>query len=72
VGRVLRESPGRAHEAAVEAVERLLLSRALERTGGHQARASELLGINRTTLRAKLKQLGLSVGRVVNDEAEGG
>jgi two-component system nitrogen regulation response regulator GlnG len=71
VARALRESPGRAYDAAVEEVERLLLSRALEQTGGHQAKASELLGINRTTLRAKLRQLGLSVGRVVTDEGEG-
>jgi two-component system nitrogen regulation response regulator GlnG len=71
VVRALRESPGKAYVVAIEEVERLLLSRALEQTGGHQAKASDLLGINRTTLRAKLRQLGLSVGRVVT-EIDGG
>ncbi len=39
--------------------ERELLKLALERTGGNQVKASEWLGINRLTLRNKLRQHGL-------------
>jgi two-component system NtrC family response regulator len=39
--------------------ERALLRRALERCGGNQVKASELLGINRMTLRRKIELYGL-------------
>jgi two-component system nitrogen regulation response regulator GlnG len=47
-------------------IERELVSRALQATQGHQAQASELLDINRTTLRNKLRELGISLDKVVN------
>lgn len=37
-----------------------LIQSALERTGGHQTRAAQLLGINLTTLHNKLKRLQIS------------
>ncbi len=40
-------------------LDRLLLSRVLEYTGGNQHRAALLLGIARKTLRQKLRALGL-------------
>lgn len=36
-----------------------LLKRVMEYTGGNQSRASEILGINRSTLRKKLRSHGL-------------
>ncbi len=39
--------------------ESALLRRVMERTGGNQVKASELLGIHRTTLRTKLLEYGL-------------
>ena len=42
-------------------LDRLLLARVLEYTGGNQARAALLLGIARRTLRTKLQELGLHV-----------
>jgi two-component system nitrogen regulation response regulator GlnG len=42
-------------------LDRLLLSRVLEYTGGNQLRAAFLLGIARRTLRQKLRELGLHV-----------
>jgi DNA-binding NtrC family response regulator len=39
-------------------VERDLIRRSLERTGGNKGRAARLLRINRTTLVEKLKRLG--------------
>src|SRR5262249_20624535 len=64
----LEEHPGRAHEKVLEAVERALFRRALRQTHGHQARASDLLGLNRATLRSRLRALGLAVDKVLVDE----
>jgi transcriptional regulator with GAF, ATPase, and Fis domain len=36
-----------------------LIQRALEETGGHQAHAARLLGINVTTLHSKIKRYGI-------------
>jgi two-component system, NtrC family, nitrogen regulation response regulator GlnG len=55
------------HAVVIAAVERELLLRVLRHTGGHQTQASELLGLNRATLRHKLKTLGLAVDRVVTE-----
>jgi two-component system nitrogen regulation response regulator GlnG len=43
----------------------------LRQTQGHQGQAAEVLGLNRTTLRTKLRELGLSVERVVGDSSQG-
>jgi two-component system nitrogen regulation response regulator GlnG len=52
-------------------LDRLVLPRVLEHTGGNQARAAALLGIARRTLRTKLGELGLQVTRTVEaGEAE--
>jgi two-component system nitrogen regulation response regulator GlnG len=53
----------------IASVERELLARVLQHTHGHQVQASELLGINRTTLRNKLRDLGLALDKVVTDQA---
>ena len=66
----LGDGQGDVHRRVQEAVERVLLPRVLTHTRGHQAQASEVLGLNRTTLRSKLRHLGLSVEKVVNDETE--
>jgi Fis family transcriptional regulator, factor for inversion stimulation protein len=46
--------PHALHEMVLQAVERPLLKFALERAGGNQSAAADLLGINRNTLRKKL------------------
>ena len=43
----------------VERFERELIMRALELTGGHQVRASRLLGLKVTTLNSKVKRYGI-------------
>jgi two-component system nitrogen regulation response regulator GlnG len=60
---------GKVYERVIESVERVLLPRVLRQTHGHQARASELLGLNRATLRSKLRALGLAVDKVLVDES---
>jgi DNA-binding NtrC family response regulator len=49
----------------IRAFETHLIQSALERTGGHQTRAAQLLGINLTTLHNKLKRLNISPEPVV-------
>ncbi len=43
------------------AVERPLIESVLNRTGGNQLKAAEILGINRNTLRAKIRKLGIEI-----------
>lgn len=44
---------------AVEAFEKQLITEALRRTGGHQTRAAQILGIKLTTLNMKLARFGI-------------
>ena len=56
-------------ETVHSAVDRILLEQVLASVGGHR-RAAEILGLSRNTLRARLQQLGLTVGKVVQDESD--
>ena len=49
-------------------LDRILLARVLEHTGGSQHKAARLLGIARQTLRLKLRELGLHVTQSVETE----
>jgi DNA-binding NtrC family response regulator len=49
-------------------LDRLLLPRVLEYTGGSQHQAARLLGIARQTLRQKLRDLGLHVTQAVSED----
>jgi two-component system nitrogen regulation response regulator GlnG len=51
-------------------LDRLLLPRVVEFTGGNQAQAALLLGIARQTLRTKFRELGLRVGRSVEADED--
>jgi nitrogen regulation protein NR(I) len=64
---LLRRANGRLYEQVIAAVERVLFTRVLRHTHGHQAQASELLGLNRSTLRHRLKTLGLGVDKLLTD-----
>jgi two-component system, NtrC family, nitrogen regulation response regulator GlnG len=56
-------APSDLHALLISAVERPLIEVVLERAGGNQVKAAEMLGINRNTLRKKITELGIEVRR---------
>ena len=53
------DHPNDLYALVIKQVERPLLETAMARCGQNQSRAAECLGINRSTLRKKLKEHGL-------------
>jgi two-component system nitrogen regulation response regulator GlnG len=60
---VYREKRGALYRFVLEVVEKPLIEQVLERTEGNQLRAARILGINRNTMRAKIKKLGIDPKR---------
>ncbi len=58
------------YDSLIEHVERQLITQVLEFTQGNQVEASNFLGITRTTLRTKIKKLGIQIKRSVATRAE--
>ena len=55
--------PRGLYERVIREVERPLLSLSLEATSGNQIKAADLLGVNRNTLRKKIRELDIQVVR---------
>lgn len=55
-----RDYEGRLYEAVLEKIEKPLIRHILERTEGNQIKAARILGINRNTIRNKIKKLGIN------------
>ncbi len=72
VQRLLRSGDADIYRKACEAADRVILEAILRHTRGNQVQASELLGISRTTLRAKMKALGMIVEKQILPENDGG
>jgi len=51
---------GVLYKSILEIIEKPILERALERALGNQLKAAKILGINRNTIRAKIKKLGIN------------
>ena len=49
------ESPDDIYRMVIDNVEKALFSNVMRRAEGNQTQAADMLGINRTTLRSKLK-----------------
>jgi two-component system nitrogen regulation response regulator GlnG len=57
---------------ALRRLEKLLVTKVLQHTGGNQVQAAKVLGITRGSLRNKVRELGITISRTVEDEGAGG
>ena len=57
------EKKGVLYKSVLEAIEKPLLEQTLERCEGNQLKAARILGINRNTMRTKIKKLGIDVSK---------
>ena len=60
----LKEQEGKIYHIMLDALDKSLIKNTLSITFGNQIKAARLLGINRNTLRAKIKKLGISLSEV--------
>lgn len=56
------EKNGELYKSILEIIEKPILEYALKRSEGNQFKAARILGINRNTIRAKIKRLGINPG----------
>jgi DNA-binding protein Fis len=61
------EKKGVLYKSVLDAVEKPLLEQTLERCEGNQFKAARILGINRNTMRAKIKKLGIDASKWKNN-----
>jgi two-component system nitrogen regulation response regulator GlnG len=73
LGELLRAGELDIYKKVCLEVDRLVMDTVLRHARGNQVQASELLGISRTTLRAKLRSLGMAVEKqILLDAGQGG
>lgn len=60
------------YSETLEAMERYLLTRVLNETGGNQTRAAEILGITRGKIRDRIAQFGISLEKTVSIDENAG
>lgn len=57
------EKRGVLYKSILEVIEKPLIEHILERTEGNQLKAARILGLNRNTIRSKIKKLGIDVSK---------
>ncbi|MBU1998142.1 MAG: helix-turn-helix domain-containing protein [Candidatus Omnitrophota bacterium] len=60
---LFKDKEGVLYREVLEAIERPLLEQVLEKTQGNQLKAARILGINRNTMRCKVKRLGINAAK---------
>ena len=56
------------YDDVIADVDRRVISSVLQHTGGSQSETAKILGMSRTTLRAKIDRLGIRIGRIVETD----
>jgi two-component system nitrogen regulation response regulator GlnG len=69
VTHMLQAKESDIYDKVCAAVDRAVIETVLRHARGNQLRASEILGISRTTLRAKLRALGLAIEKQLLSES---
>ncbi len=64
IPKLLKVDNGNLYFSVIGEIERCLISLVLRETGGNQIRASKILGINRNTLRKKIRDLNIKIDRL--------
>ena len=59
----LAPTQGQIYRLIIDDTEKILIQKALERTSGNQIFAARILGVNRNTLRSKIKKLNIDLAR---------
>jgi two-component system nitrogen regulation response regulator GlnG len=72
ISSLLRSGEADIYRRICQAVDKVVVETVLRHVKGNQVQASELLGISRTTLRAKLRTLGMSVEKSLLSESNPG
>ncbi len=54
---------GEIYKTVIGDIEKSLIEKALEHTSGNQITAARFLGINRNTIRSKIKKLNIDISR---------
>ena len=60
---LFNEKKGVLYKVILEEIEKPLIENMLERTEGNQLKAARILGINRNTMRAKIKKLTIDMDK---------
>jgi two-component system nitrogen regulation response regulator GlnG len=58
-----RRAESALYKSVIQSIEKPLIENTLERTAGNQLKASKILGINRNTMRSKIRKLGIDTKR---------
>jgi nitrogen regulation protein NR(I) len=69
IGELMRRGDSDIYQKVTNAVDRVVLETVLRQVKGNQVHASEVLGISRTTLRAKMRSLGLAIEKQLLPES---
>ncbi len=67
IAQLMADERGQLYDRVIAAVERVLFTQVLEYTHGNQGKACDLLGVNRSTLRHRLRTLGLALDKIPVD-----
>lgn len=54
---------GEVYRSVIDNTEKVLIEKSLEHSAGNQIVAAKILGLNRNTLRSKIRKLNINTGR---------